>query len=30
VDGATPDQDGMSLLDFWRNEKQRWRPAAAP
>ena len=26
VDGATPDQDGMSLLDFWRNEKQRWRP----
>jgi|SRR5262245_769678 len=35
VDGATPDQDAMLLLDFWRNEKHRWRreagsPPAAP
>jgi hypothetical protein len=35
VDGATPDQDGMLLLDFWRNEKPRWRqemrgPPGAP
>jgi hypothetical protein len=29
VDGATPEQDGMSLLDFWRSEKHRWRPAPA-
>jgi hypothetical protein len=27
VDGAAPDQDAMGLLDFWRNEKHRWRPA---
>src|SRR5262245_49955327 len=26
VDGAAPDQDAMGLLDFWRNEKHRWRP----
>jgi hypothetical protein len=26
VDGASPDQDAMPLLDFWRNEKHRWRP----
>jgi len=35
MDGATPDQDAMLLLDFWRNEKHRWRrevgsPPGAP